>query len=446
MFTNSRYHHSVTRLQSVIPRHASGSAVTHDYMKPQEDRAVFLERTRRLCEQLHVDADAFQIVHVAGTSGKGSTSTMIYNMLRASGKKVGIFRSPFVTTSIENIEVDGLLIAPDAFADLVDRIIPIAEQIATTTPKQTPSYSELFFAIAMQYFTDSACEWVVLETGCGGRFDYTNIVKKPRVCVLTPINRDHTDILGNTLAEIAWHKAGIIKEGVPVISTETKAEVREVFAAEALAKQTRMIYVAPKRQFTTIMPGAHQQWNAAAAAGVGELLGLPPQAIADGIAITRLPARVEMMQRSPLVILDGAHSQVKMEALVESLNTFRPFGKLHLVFAAKETKTVTEVLRPIAPLADTLWMTSFQLPGFGSHSTAETAAVAATLAPHATIHVEPDCLAAVDRCIAAAKPQDCIVITGSLYLAGFVRTRWISEDAILQKRTLWLDTEGQNPL
>jgi dihydrofolate synthase/folylpolyglutamate synthase len=424
MSNHHNYFTAVARLQSVI--HVPDA----NYMQPQEDRTVFLERMRRLCERVGVLDTPFQIVHVAGTSGKGSTSTMIYEMLRASGAHVGIFRSPFVTTSIENIEVDGQLIAPDNFARLVDYVMLLASDA---------SYSELFFAIAMRYFVDSGCAWVVLETGCGGRFDYTNVVasSQVRASVLTPINLDHTDILGKTLEEIAWHKAGIIKEGVPVLSTETKPAVRAVFDREAAEKQTHVQYVQPTRHVETAMFGEHQQWNAAAAEAVGRLLELPDEAIARGIATARLPARVEVMQHDPLVILDGAHSVAKMQALVASLDAFRPWKKLHLVFAAKETKDVADVLRPIASLADEIWITTFQLPGFGSHRMEETADSCARLAPHATIYREADPRIAVERCLATAAPDDCVVITGSLYLAGFVRKRWISEEEILDRRAAY---------
>ncbi len=419
MSTFERYRARVARLQSVI-----GSRDA-DYMLPQSDRSAFLARTQRLCDRLGNPERGFQVVHVAGTSGKGSTATMIYEIVHAAGKHVGIFRSPFVTTSIENIEVDGLLVAPDDFVALVDAVMPVREDA---------SYAEIFFAMAMKHFHDAGCEWVVLETGCGGRFDYTNVVPTPRVCVLTPINLDHTDILGETLEKIAWHKAGMMKEGVPVVSTETKPEVRAVFDREAKEKQTRVHYVQLKRHFETAMPGQHQQWNAAAADAVATLLGISADAIDRGIVTARLPARVEVMQHSPLVILDGAHSVAKMEALVESLNAFRPWQKLHLVFAAKETKDVAAVLSPIAQLADEIWVTTFTLPGFGSHDADATARVCKEIAPHATIHRERDAQHAVDRCIAGAENDDCVVITGSLYLAGFVRTRWVPEDALLDRR------------
>jgi dihydrofolate synthase/folylpolyglutamate synthase len=182
MYNNERYQQSVQRLQSVIRRPGTGGT---DYMKPHLDRSFFIERTRDFVERCRIPYNDLEIIHVAGTSGKGSTSSMIANVLHAAGQHVGLFRSPFVTTSIENIEVDGLLISPDDFSDLVDWVMPFVDAAGADDPEMAPSYGEIFFAIAMKHFVNIGCEWVVLETGCGGRFDYTNIIENPRICVLT---------------------------------------------------------------------------------------------------------------------------------------------------------------------------------------------------------------------------------------------------------------------
>lgn len=425
------YKQAVARLERTIKK------MDKSYMNTATgiDQEFFLNRTQHLFDKLGNPERAFKIIHVTGTSGKGSTSTMLYNILRAAGKSTGLYMSPFVTTTIENIQTNGLLMDPADFVSGVNRMLPIVAQIEKETPELYPSYAEILFGIAMQYFAQQKCEWLVLEVGCGGRYDKTNIIPAPEVAVITNVSKDHTDILGDTIEQIAWHKAGIIKSGSKVFSAETNPDVKAVLDEEAKKQNVQITYTSPQELIETGMTGKHQQWNAALATAAAEALNIPMPSITKGIAQTRLPARIELMQTQPRVIIDGAHSGAKIAALVAALEQYKPWQKLHIIFAGKESKDLTDLLEPLSHIADSMYMTSFTLPGFGSHPPQEAAKIFHTIHSSIPIHIEEDNHNALQQCLKKADPNDLIVITGSLYLAGELRQHWISEDQILTTRS-----------
>lgn len=427
------YDEAVRLLEGVIPPPQS---TQKSYMHTNRGHDFFLERTHRLLQRLGNPHHGFRVIHVAGTSGKGSTSAMIYEMLVRAGRRVGLCTSPFVTTSIENIEIDGLLVDPLLFAQATTSVMLEYEKIQREDAEYKPSYAELFFAIRLLCFQQQRCEWLVIETGCGGRFDFSNVFPEKEVAVITNIGRDHVRVLGDTLEQIAWHKAGIISHASVVFSSVQEPSIRAVLNREARECGVAVQYVQPTRVYPTAMPGEHQQWNAALAAAVGAHVQIDDATIAAGIAHTRLPARVELMQVDPRVIVDGAHSVPKMHALARTLEEhFRPWNRLHLIFAAKEDRDVHELLPPIAHLVDTATITAFQLPGFGSSSPTDTAQVLQKLNPNITVHINLDVRAAITNTIADASSDDLICVTGSLYLAGFARKYWISEEAVLRARS-----------
>lgn len=427
------YHAAVRLLEGVIP---STHAPQQSYMHTNRGHAFFLERTHRLLRRLDNPHHGFRVIHIAGTSGKGSTSAMIYETLVRAGRRVGLCTSPFVTTSIENIQIDGSLIDPLLFVHATEVVMSEYEKIQREDAVYTPSYAELFFAIRLLCFQKQRCEWVVIETGCGGRFDFSNVFPSKEVAVITNIGRDHVRVLGDTLEQIAWHKAGIISNASAVFSSVQEPSIRAVLNHEASENSVTVQYIHPTRVYRTAMLGEHQQWNAALAAAVGAHLQIDDAAIAEGIAHSRLPARVELMQEHPRVIVDGAHSVPKMQALVRALEEqFRPWNRLHLIVAFKEDRDVHELLPPIASLVNTATITAFQLPGFGSSNPADIEREMQKLNPNTSVHINLDVRAAIADAIAHAVPDDLICVTGSLYLACFARKYWISEEAILRARS-----------
>lgn len=391
----------------------------------------------------HPERD-FTYIHVAGTSGKGSTTQMIYEVLVRAGYRVGAYCSPYITTPIENIQINGQLVDPELFMDALDHVLSIASR-APLDSKFRPSYSTIFFAVALECFRRSGCEWVVLETACGGRYDLTNVVPNKVAAVITPIGYDHTDVLGKTLPEIARHKAGIIVPGCAVFSAAQPPEVMRVLRDEArrvgsdgITVVTREDHTVPRAvQYDTTMHGVHQQINAALAAAVCQSLHIDNASIRAGIRAARLPARVELVQECPRVILDGAHSAPKIAALLDALESFRPWKRLHLVFAAKKTKSVDDLILPLLPIANTLTLTEFSLPAFSSHPATTIAEAVHRAAPHLPVHIVSDPRSAADTVLQRADPDDLVLITGSLYYLHSIRERWYPEEQILLQRSLF---------
>ncbi|MCL1789009.1 MAG: Mur ligase family protein [Oscillospiraceae bacterium] len=232
-------------------------------------------------------------IHVAGTNGKGSVCAFIADSLIRAGKKTGKFTSPHVLNITERITVDNIPISHKALERLCGNI---------DCPKETPQFERLMKA-AFLYFEEKHAEYAVIETGIGGLLDCTNIIT-PIVSVITKIGYDHTEILGDTIEEITRHKAGIIKEGVPVVTDPTQSEkVMRVIRETAAHKNARLIIPDKKERFKLNMMGRYQNDNALTAAGALREMGIAPY-----FSQTSLPARMQIAGINPLIIVDGAHN------------------------------------------------------------------------------------------------------------------------------------------
>ncbi|OGY86884.1 MAG: hypothetical protein A2233_05545 [Candidatus Kerfeldbacteria bacterium RIFOXYA2_FULL_38_24] len=430
----SDYKKAVRRLEKTI------QPLKKSYMDStvQKNGKFFLERTQRLMAKLKNPEKNFNYIHVAGTAGKGSTATMIYEVLHAARYNVGLHTSPHVSTTLERMQVRGKLINPQSFIWAVNKVLPLVERLKHNDPWR-PSYSEIAFAVALIAFKKEHCQWLVIETSCGGRYDLTNIIPAPLICILTNVSLDHTEVLGKTVTAIAWHKAGIIKKNSVIFSAETKPSVRKIFNKEAKKFHQKIHYAQPAKNFTLIMPGAHQQNNAALAEAAAKHLKIKPAMIKKGLQKARLPARIEILQKKPLIILDGAHDLAKILALTKTLKQFKPWGKFYLIFAAKKGKKVTELLAPLAKLVDTAYLTSFQLPGFGSIPSSQVGRVLHKINPAIKIILEPVATKALSACLKNCRQKNAdknplILITGSLYLCGKLRQSFILEQGIVEKR------------
>lgn len=432
------YQEALKQLDNTISKESK------DYMHAKKEHEWFLERTQRFFDRLQNPEKHFSYIHIAGSSGKGSTAIMTYTACVRAKKNVGVYMNPYVSVPTENIGIRGKLVDQDIFAEATAEIIPVVHQIEAEEPEWRPSYAEIFFAIAMRCFTKEEVSLIVLETGCGGRFDKTNIIPAPLVSILTPLTYDHTDILGDTLESIAWHKAGIIKKGSTVVSTVTEPALQKVFNTEAKKQDVTIKYVSPQKKYTTAMIGQHQQINAAGVDAALSFLGIDQAAIDSGIAEARLPARVEMMpqkKNEPLVLIDGAHSPQKMDALVFAIKNDSHIQKrskkrkIHLLFAAKETKSVDALLAPLSSIVDTAIMTTFVLPGFQSHDATHCATTLAALSADIPIMVEENPLTAFEKIVSYADSDDLIVVTGSLYIVGIIREKWYGKKEIVDQRT-----------
>lgn len=347
-----------------------------------------LGRMRRLLKQLGDPHDALRVVHVAGTKGKGSTATYVASILQAAGYRTGLYTSPHLETPEERFRIDGGMIPPERFADLVLRLRDVAAGLDAQPddPLGGPTYFELVTAVAFAYFAEAAVDYAVLEVGMGGRLDSTNVCL-PQVCAITSISRDHQRQLGDTLAEIAREKAGIIKRGVPVVSGVRTPEAAAVIQAVCDRQAAPLLAIEhdfrPEAgnsagfRFTASeaaggcidalspgMPGAAQIDNAAIAVAIAMQLRLRGAAISDdairsGVASARCAGRLETVLGEPAIVLDVAHNDASARELADYLRNQFPDRPLTMVLAISRDKKLDDVLRPLAPLAQRVIATKY---------------------------------------------------------------------------------------
>ncbi|PIR87123.1 MAG: hypothetical protein COU11_02755 [Candidatus Harrisonbacteria bacterium CG10_big_fil_rev_8_21_14_0_10_49_15] len=417
MFT--RYHDAVRYLEGLanLP-----NWYPHDGTAP-ELYERYIKRTQYFLGLLGNPERKLRFIQVAGTSGKGTVATMIANTLTLSGKKTGLFTSPFVTTTAEKTSIDGLFIAPDEFADLVDQLKPNIDKAYAKSPYGGPSYFEICFALSLLYFAQKKCDLVVLEVGLGGAYDATNAVpaNTKLATALTNISLDHTEILGKTLTKIAHEKAGIIRPGVPFFTTETRPNLRKLFQARCQAEKTLCYFVEPSLDANRALAGA-----------ICRYLGVKESLIATGTSKLQLPARFEKMQELPVVILDGAHNPAKIAYTASQLADL-DYNRLFLILGLAKNKNLPKTIAPIIPLADKIFATRFSNP---LRPCREPHELAQAIQKIKNIPVSEflDASQALDAALKQATKKDLILITGSFFLAGELRQRWYSEDWVLQNR------------
>ena len=428
---------------------------------PSGQREFKLDRMRELLVRLGNPHARLPIVHVAGTKGKGSTAAMIATSLTAAGYRTGLFTSPHLTRLEERVNVDGCPCSAAELVELIARLRPIAEEMdhaaaASAAGETGLTYFELTTAMAFLNFTDRAVDAAVLEVGMGGRLDSTNVCE-PRVSVITSISFDHMQQLGNSLAEIAGEKAGIIKPGVPVISGVIDDEPQSVIQAVARAAGSPLrqlgvdfdyTYHPPRRaerdssaarvdvqlrfpnpprryeQLGLSLLGRHQAANAAVAlATLSELetggFAIPESAIRQGLAAVRWPARVEVVGRRPTVIIDAAHNAASVAALVATLDESFAARERILVFATTRDKDVAGMLPLLLPRFDRVILTRYTSNPRGV-PVEELASIATSLgATNITLAAVPSqAWEAVRACVL---PEDLVCVTGSFYIAGEMR-------------------------
>ncbi len=392
----------------------------------KRDSQFFLDRISFFLKLLDNPEYGFKFIHVTGTAGKGSVSSMVHDMLVSSGEKVGLFTSPYTTSAIENIKVDNLYISPTDFISIVESLKLFIEK-AEKSSYGRPSSFELFFAIALIYFKQQKCKWVVLEVGLGGRFDATNTIPSSIISVITTIDYDHTEILGKTLKEIATDKAGIIKEKSIFISAEQRPHLKQIFKRIADEKKT-VYYFIPKQK-------SYIEYNRSLVHKIGEILKIEKDIVEKGISMTKMPCRFEIMQKSPLVILDGAHNRSKIKTTIDNLKQLS-FKKLILIIALAETnKDTLAVLTPLIPLVDSIILTSLQAAERKSiHPNVLLKKVNQLKRKKVKVHIYLDHKEAYLKAEHESSLEDCILVSGSFFLAGELRKKWYSESWILKNR------------
>lgn len=395
-----------------------------------------LDRVHRLLSALdHPEGRIPPVIHIAGTNGKGSTLAMIRAGLEAAGQPVHAYTSPHLARFHERIRLAGTLISEPALAALLDECV-------TANGSDPVTFFEITTCAAFLAFARTPADWTLLEVGLGGRLDATNVIAAPRLTIITPVSLDHQQYLGETVAEIAGEKAGILKRRVPCIvgpQTDDGLAVIEARAARLGVPllvhgqhwhigedRGRMIYQDESGLVDLPLPnlpGPHQIQNAGAAIAALRHLGFDAAVCEAAVTQAVWPARMQRLRQGPLVAaarraelwLDGGHNPAGGEALAATLARM-PKRPTHLICGMLNTKDIGGYLRPLARHADSL--TAVSIPGEKNTLPAE-ATQAAARAAGLSATTADSVLEAVQR-IAGADPEARILICGSLYLAGQV--------------------------
>jgi dihydrofolate synthase/folylpolyglutamate synthase len=406
-----------------------------------------LDRFHAFLEALGNPQDKYPTIQVAGTSGKGSTSTMLAAALQASGKKTGLHTKPHLTSVTERARVDGLPVSEEAFAELIGEMQTAVDRVGYEHGR--PTYYETLLALAFMWFARAQVDVAVIEAGVGGLLDGTNVLR-PNVCVITNVALDHTDILGETVEEIARDKAGIAKAGIPLVTNARGSALRviELSAADAgapliLVEPTVTIeersgqrygqsfaVVTPEDRYELSLPilGDFQQENAATAIRALEQLSpeLRPTraAIEAGFSRLQIPGRMEFFPSHPGVVFDIAHNPDKAEHLAHALELMFPGRRFIFVMAIGESKDAAETIRPFLELPGSFTFTTFSAAGRNAMRPQRLASIADSLGAWGRAIADP--IEAFSIARRNAEADDIIVVTGSTFIVAELRAWWVA--------------------
>lgn len=411
-----------------------------------------LENITILLERLGRPDRAYPSVHIAGTNGKGSTAAFLEAILRDAGFRTGLNTSPHLERINERIRIDGEDISDEMFANTFKRIHEIIEKLlADGKLRAHPTYFECVTAVAFEAFAQAKVEFAVIEVGLGGRLDATNVVA-PVVSVITRIDFDHENFLGNSLARIAGEKAGILKQNTPAVIAEQLPEAGEVLLARALELNCPITEVAKffriaseamedgcmhasvtdpaaARTFeiTPQLRGHFQLGNALNALATARVLQDRSYRVYDenierGIASAQWPGRLERLRQHPDVYLDGAHNPGAARELANFLTQNFAGKRIYLIFAAMRDKSIDEVAGLLFPHAYEVLFTEARTPRAVSAS--QLAEIAGHHADRYSVYASAE--DALEAALAKTQQHDAVFVTGSLYLVGQIRHAWKS--------------------
>ena len=418
----------------------------------RQARLYNLNRISLLLERLGNPQDKLRVIHIAGSKGKGSTAALIASVLIHAGYKTGLFTSPHLITPRERCQIDNELISESDIAYYIDKLRPAIDSVSASEFGRV-SFFEIYTALAFSYFADKATDFAVIEVGLGGRLDATNVVA-PVTTVITPIGLEHTAILGETYSEIAGEKAEIIKHGCPLALAPQHPEARAVFEKVARARsapivkvkdlpqtgssssESQIIYntdglpvaqhfdVETKSdsypQLTIPLLGYHQFVNATTALAGIECLKqqgyvIPKNSVYAGFKNVQWNGRIQQIRSAPIVVLDGAHSPVSMEALCRTLHESFRYTQVIFVVSLMRDKNLTTIGNIVSKTADSVIAT--QVADNPRVMPAKTVQNAWTgICPKVIACPNPE--NAIAKALSEASPTDLICITGSLYLVG----------------------------
>lgn len=397
-----------------------------------------LDTTEALLDQLGDPHDDLTAIHVAGTNGKGSVCAYLSSILDEAGASVGTFASPHVHSVTERIRVGTENIDEDRFATLADEVLDVAE-----ANDIEPTYFEALTAMAFLHFAEEDLDYSVVEVGLGGRLDATNVLADPEVTVITNVGIEHAQQLGDSDEQIAREKAGIMRKGVPVVTGAEGLALKAVWSEAAKRRAPLKVLRSLGRpevqestldgitftipgsgygEITSRMPGQHMASNAAIAIHAYDLLRqggfeAPDAAIADGIEATHLPGRMEILQKKPAFIVDGAHNPDAVRTLRSFLQE-QAFERYFIMFGALRDKDYSTMMEILAPESREVFVT--KPPGSGERGLNAKALAGEARRHCSRVRTVHNLETALKTMIGTAAPEDAVVSFGSFYLAGAV--------------------------
>jgi dihydrofolate synthase/folylpolyglutamate synthase len=400
-----------------------------------------LNNTIRICDFLSNPEKKIKTIHIAGTNGKGSVSHMLASVFQFAGYKTGLYTSPHLVNFRERIRINGEMISEHSVEKFTQRIMPLIEEIQ-------PSFFEVTVGMAFDYFVEEHVDIAIIETGLGGRLDSTNVIL-PELSIITNIGYDHTQILGNTLEEIAAEKAGIIKAAIPIVIGRTQPETKNIFESRA-REMGSVIYFSDKQYTSTAshlsaalisvhlrnmqtgeeldiesdMSGLYQKENIATVLTSINVLkqagwNLPSAAIRDGIGHTKqttgLLGRWDVLSLNPLLISDVAHNIDGIKEILKQLHTIK-YEKLHFVLGFSKDKDI-EALLELLPKDASYYFTQAHIPRALAHD--ELKAIGKSIGIEGKSF--DDVNLAIEEALLSAGPNDLILVCGSIFVVGEIR-------------------------
>ena len=409
-----------------------------------------LERMEKLLSHVGNPHKKLATAHIAGTKGKGSTATMLARMLEANDYSVGLYTSPHVVDLHERIAINGKNISDSELLGMINRIYAPVEKMAKDSDS-TPTFFEIFTAMAFMYFVDKKVDIAVIETGLGGRLDSTNVIE-PAVVGITSISIDHQNLLGNTIDSIAREKAGIIKKGIPVVTvTQDPAAMKEIKKAALAVKaplmvtgkdidfsyrfessrehgpHTRICLTTPTSKFEHLrvpLPGEHQALNCGLAIAMLDALKVSGYKIDDNKAIEglkniKMPGRMEIIHQDPRILIDGAHNAASIKALIVAIGQHIPYDSMVVIFGCGQDKDVRGMLEQLQYGADKVIFTRSNSPkAMYPQDLADMYTEICGKMCQTTMSLSE----ALKTAYSAITKEDLLCITGSFYLVGQAKT------------------------
>ncbi len=410
-----------------------------------------LDNIKTLLAKLGNPEKSLKVIHVAGTNGKGSVCSMLQSVLSAAGYKTGLYTSPYIQRFNERIRINETMIPDDDLAVMTMKVKTAVDEMLAEGHTH-PTEFEVVTAIGLLYFNQQKTDIVVLEVGLGGRGDSTNVIDEPLAAVITPVDYDHMEFLGNTLTAIAGEKAGIIKKGRPVIVGPQQPEALEVIRSKAAELNAPLYLTQPDTitvhesrlqgqifsavlngveydRLKVALPGLHQVENCLIALQVMQLLQqekvliVPVESLRKGLETVRWMGRLEILQKDPLFIIDGAHNLAGAKSLAGSIEQLLPDHPVTLLTGMMADKDIRGILRILLPKVKQIVVTRPDHP-----RALEAEELGKIINDEFTDQVQavfivPDPIEAVDKAIAVTSMEGVVVCAGSLYMLGQVRSR-----------------------